>query len=301
MRLGLTLAALMLLLAGCGERGSVGGLVILGDQHQVEAGTTLFGDLLVLDGEVALEAGARIAGSAFVLGGDVEIAGDVDGDIAVIGGELRLADTAVVAGGLRQGGGRTHQAPGARIGSKLVSPVAVDTIIGLTRPSEQDNRLSGWLLVQLLVLAVMAALAARFLSGSLETMAGAISIQPLVPMAVGLLGLIVGISLMTFMVFTVVLIPVALLMFVGGLAGAGLGLVSLGMLAMRGLLGPAAQPRWKVSLHAALGVVSLAAALVLVSHVPLLGEVTLAAVLSTGLGTWLVTRFGTRKLVVAPA
>lgn len=301
MRLGLTLAALMLLLAGCGDRGSVGGLVILGDRHQVDAGTTLFGDLVVLDGEVALEADARITGSAFVLGGDVEIAGTVDGDIAVISGRLRLTDTAVVAGGLRQGGGHTDQAPEARIGSELVSPVAVDAIIGLTRPSEQGNGLSGWLLVQLLVLAVVAALAARFMPGSIERMARAIRIQPLVPMAVGLLGLIVGVSLMTFMVFTVVLIPVALLMFVSGVAGAGLGLLSLGMLAIRRLLGPAAQPRWKVSLHAALGGVSLAAALLLVSHVPLLGEVTLAAVLSTGLGTWLVTRFGTRELVVSSA
>lgn len=298
MRAGLVLAMIMLLLAGCGDRGSVGGLLVLDNRHQVDAGTTLFGDLLVLDGELSIEAGARLTGSAFVLGGDVEIAGAVDGDIAVVGGQLRLTDTAVVRGGLRQGGGRTDQDPGAQVGSELVSPVAVDAIIGLTRPADEGNGWSGWTLFQLLILAALAALAAHLMPRSLERMSRAIRLQPLVPLAVGTLGLVVGISFTVFMVFTVVLIPVALFLFVSALAGAGLGVLSLGMLAVRRLLGDPAQPRWRVSLHAALGGVSLAAALVLISHVPLLGEVVLAAVLAIGLGTWLVTRFGTRDLVL---
>lgn len=300
MRTGLVLATLMLLLAGCGDRGSVGGLLVLDDRHQVDAGTTLFGDLLVLDGEVAIEAGARLTGSAFVLGGAVEIAGAVDGDIAVIGGQVRLTDTAVVAGGLRQGGGHVDQGSRASVGSELVSPVAVDAIIGLTRPTEEGNGLSGWILVQLLVLAVVAAVAARLMPRSLERMAGAIRVQPLVPLAVGILGLIVGISLLIFMVFTVVLIPVALLMILAGLAGGGLGFLSLGTLAARRLLGARRQPGSRAGLHTALGGVILAAALVLVSQIPLLGEVAVATVAALGLGTWLVTRFGTRDLSLNP-
>ena len=128
-------------------------------------------------------------------------------------------------------------------------------------------------------------------------MAEAVSTQLVVPLAVGVLGLIVGLSLLVFMVFTVVLIPVALLVAMAGLLGTTLGLVSLGVLAVRRTLGPSAFGG-RIGLQAAIGSVALAVAVLLISGIPLVGELTVAVVAATALGAWLVTRFGTRRMPV---
>ena len=287
-------------LAGCGERGTIGGLLVLEGRHTINGGTTLAGDLFVLDGQVSLHPGGRITGSAFVLGGEVVIGGAVDGDIAVIGGRLRLTETATVAGGLRRGGGQVAQADGAMVGTALVSPVAVDALIGLTRPAPEADGFSAWLVVQLVILALLAAIAARVARRGIERMVEAVHTQPLVPMAVGTLALIVGLSLLVFMVFTVVLIPVALLLAMAGMLGAGLGLVSLGLAAVRRTLGPSTFGG-RASVQAAVGSVTLAVAVLLISRIPLVGEVTVAAVAATALGAWLSTRFGTRGMAVEQA
>lgn len=286
-----------LLLAGCGDRGSIGGLLVLEGRHTIDGGTTLAGDLFVLDGRVSLRPGGRITGSAFVLGGEVVVGGAVDGDIAVIGGRLHLTETATITGGLRRGGGQVEQAGGATVGTTLVSPVAVDALIGLTRPAPEADGVSAWLIVQLAILALLAALAARVARRGVDRMVEAVHTQPVVPLAVGTLGLIVGLSLLVFMVFTVVLIPVALLMGMAGALGAGVGFVSLGLVTVRRTLGPSTFGG-RVSLQAAAGCVALAVAVLLVSRIPLVGEVTVAVVAATALGLWLSTRFGTRRLRV---
>ena len=293
----LLLMVVALLVAGCGERGSIGGLLVLEGRHTIADGTTLYGDLFVLDGDVVVRPDGRITGSAFVLGGEVEIRGAVDGDITVVGGRLRLTDAAIVAGGLRRGGGQVDQADGASVGSELVSAVAVDSLIGLTRSTPEPDGFSVWLIVQLAILALLAAVAVRIARRGIDRMVGAVAAHPLVPLAVGVLGLIVGLSLLVFMVFTVVLIPVALLLALAGVLGAGLGFVSLGVLAVRRTLGSSAFGG-RPSTQAAAGSVVVAIGVVLVSRIPVVGEVTVAVVAATALGVWLSTRFGTRGMPV---
>jgi hypothetical protein len=300
MRIVLALIGAMLILAGCGERGSVGGLLVLDDGHRIEDGTTLFGDLLVLDGEVTLLPGGRITGSAFVLGGDVTLAGAVDGDVAIVGGRVTLAESVVVAGGLRRGGGVIDQAPGASVGSELVSPVAVDAVIGLTRPAAGGDGIGPWTLLQVLLAGLLAAVAGRLAPRAVGRMAATVRAQPLVPLAVGVLGLVVGISLLVFMVFTVVLVPVALLLLLAGVVGSWIGFVSLGLVAFRRALGPAAL-RGRVNVQAGIGSLGLAVLVVLLAQVPVVGEITVSVVAATALGAWLATRFGTRELVAPPA
>jgi cytoskeletal protein CcmA (bactofilin family) len=295
MRRSLLLVGLGLLLGACTTQGSIGGMLVLEGRHTVDTRTTLAGDLAVINGEVHVKEGAAIAGSVYVLGGEVEVAGTVDGDVAVVGGVVRLTDGAVVAGGLRRGGGQVDIAAGAALGATLVSPVAVDAILGLTRPAAEGDGLSGWLGVQVLVIALFAVLVTWLAPRAVARIGRAVVIQPLVPLAVGVLAVIVGVSLLVFMVFTVVLIPVALLLALGSLLGTGIGFVSLGRLSVRGVLGAGALGGG-TSIQAALGSGALALAMGLVSVLPLVGEVTVAVVAATALGSWLVTRFGTREL-----
>jgi hypothetical protein len=297
MRRALLLAVIAIVLSACGEQGSIGGLLVMEGRHTVESRATLYGDLLVLDGQVEVRRGGRITGSAFVLNGDVVIAGRVDGDVAVVGGRVRITDEATIAGGLRRGGGEVDQGPRASVGSELVSPLAVDAIIGLTRPSAETDGVSPWTLVQLAVLALLAAVAGRVAPRSIGRMSAAVRRQPLVPLAVGVLALFVGLSLLVFMIFTVVLIPVALLLAMASALGASLGAVALGVLLVRGVLGPG----WlggRLGLQAAVGSTVVAAVVLLASRIPLIGELTVAGVGSIALGAWLVTRFGTREMPV---
>lgn len=291
------LVLLAVLLAGCGEQGSIGGLLVLEGRHTIGSGTAVAGDLFVLDGEVDLHDDGRVAGSVFVLGGTVRIAGEVGGDVAVVGGDVRLTETAVVVGGLRRGGGSIERAAGASVGTELVSPVSVDAVLAITRPAPETAGPGPWLLVQLLVLAVMAALAERLGRRGLARMTDAIHAQPLVPLAVGVLGLIVGLSLTVFMVFTVVLIPVALLLGLVATVGAWLGFVSLGQLAADTVLRTSAATG-RSTVRAVIGSVGLAASVSLLSLLPVVGQIVVAGVAATALGAWLVTRFGTRSLTV---
>jgi hypothetical protein len=287
-------------LASCGEQGSIGGLLVLEGEHTVAGGETLYGDLFVLDGEVLVAHGGRITGSAFVLGGRVEIAGSIDGDVAVVGGDVQLTEAAVLRGGLRRGGGQVRVAPGASVGSELVSPVAVDAVIGLTRPAADAEQPSGWLIVQLLVLVLFAAIVAWFAPRVVVRTGAAVALQPLVPMAVGVLALIVGVSLLVFMVFTVVLIPVALLMALTSLLGTAIGLVGLAQRGVRRVAGAGALGGRRV-LQSVVGTTALTVGLWLASLLPLVGEIAMAVVVTAALGSWLVTRFGTRDLVLAAA
>jgi hypothetical protein len=289
-----------LVLAGCGEQGSIGGLLVLEGRHTVGDEETLYGDLFVFDGEVNVANGGRITGSAFVLGGTVEIAGSVDGDVAVVGGDVQLTEAAVLLGGLRRGGGQVTVAPGASVGSELVSPVAVDALLGLTRPAVEAQRPSAWLIAQLLVLALFAALVAWLAPGALARTGAAVALQPLVPLAVGVLALLVGLSLLVFMVFTVVLIPVALLMALTGLLGTAIGLVGLAQRGVRRVAGAGALGGRRV-LQSVVGTTALTVGLWLASLLPLVGEIAMAVVVTAALGSWLVTRFGTRDLVLAAA
>jgi uncharacterized membrane protein len=75
--------------------------------------------------------------------------------------------------------------------------------------------------------------------------------------------------------------------------------VSLGVLAVRRTLGPSAFGGSE-SIQAAIGSVTLTVAVLLVSRIPLIGEVVVAALTATALGAWLVTRFGTRYMPVEP-
>lgn len=294
------LALVGLLLAGCGEQGSIGGLLVLEGEHTVGDGETLYGDLVVLDGEVHVANGGLITGSAFVLGGTVEIAGSIDGDVAVVGGDVQLTEDAVVRGGLRRGGGQVMLAPGASVGSELVSPVAVDAVIGLTRPAAEAEQAPGWLIVQLLVIVLFAVLVAWLAPGVVARTGAAVALQPLVPIAVGVLALIVGLSLFVFMVFTVVLIPVALLMALAAILGTAVGLVGFAQRAVRQLAGDRSLGGRGV-LQAAVGTAALTIALWLASLLPVIDEIATAAIVTAGLGSWLVTRFGTRDLVLGSA
>lgn len=69
------------------------------------------------DGASAVAAGEVVAASLGVMDGSLEIAGEVEGDVVVVNGDLRLAPGAAVGGEVIVLGGRVEGAEGAAIGA----------------------------------------------------------------------------------------------------------------------------------------------------------------------------------------
>jgi hypothetical protein len=74
------------------------GITIWNEDYTVETGETIRDDLTVFNGDLTVEAGGAIKGSVTVLNGSATIEGDVEGDLAVVGGDIYLGENAWVEG-----------------------------------------------------------------------------------------------------------------------------------------------------------------------------------------------------------
>jgi predicted flap endonuclease-1-like 5' DNA nuclease/cytoskeletal protein CcmA (bactofilin family) len=99
---------------------------IFNNDLRVETGQTIDENVTVFRGDAVIEEGGSIRGDLSVLSGDATIAGTVDGDLAVIGGNVDLRDTARVTGDVSVVGGRLNRAPSAFIGGNFVGGPRVE-------------------------------------------------------------------------------------------------------------------------------------------------------------------------------
>ena len=74
-------------------QGGRGGEVLFGRDFTLRRGERLYGDVVVFGGDASIEAGSALRGNLLTLGGTIHIAGDVDGDVFALGGDVRLSET----------------------------------------------------------------------------------------------------------------------------------------------------------------------------------------------------------------
>ena len=211
--------------------------------------------------------------SVHVLGGDLVVAGDVAGDITVIGGRLQLEPTAMIRGDVSvSAGGVLNMADGASVQGSLNEGLAVglDVDLGVSDPVS--------FLLQFFVLAVAIG-AVRQLAPRRTRMVGAwVGDLPAASTAYGFLLGLVGVSLAVFMAFTIILAPVALILLIalglGGLLGlAGVGAEIDDRIARR-------QRRWRLGL----GSIICAATLSVAPLVPVVGPLATIVLMTAALG-----------------
>jgi hypothetical protein len=297
--------ATALVLSGCGEHGVYSATLITDGRHTIAAGETLSGEMLIAAGEVILEAGARVSGSVYVLGGTLAADGVITGDLAMVGGTVTLGPRARVGGNLNLGGGEISRSQAATVGGQLQTGGGVRapffpawTIFPTwAAPSPVEQIATG--AIRSLMLALLAFLSVRFRPQPVTRIAQAIVGWPVVTGALGLLTMVVGVSLLVFMAFTMVLIPVALL----GAVGMGIAIIC-GWIALGRLLGRriARTLQWALRppREAALGMLLFAIGMEMIGAVPVAGAIILMVLAGTGLGAVLLTRGGTRWYVPAP-
>jgi cytoskeletal protein CcmA (bactofilin family) len=282
-----------LLLSGCQLQDSYSGRVIFSGTHALEAGETITGELLILGGSIRLDEDARVTGSVHLLDGSLDLAGAVDGDINVILGRAVLRPQALVDGSLNLSGGDLELAEGARIrGSvnRAVDPAPDRTVWG-----GQAGQLVT-ILLEFVLLSGLAFLVVRFLPGFLANVEQAATRYFLVSFSVGLLGWVVGLSLLVIMAYTILLLPLTLLGFLAMLAATSYGAVPYAL-----WIGRWVSRRLGWHLHApasaALGMVLLVLLVELLRFVPVLGGILPLTMLVTAFGAALLTRFGLYRFI----
>lgn len=288
------------------------------DDFTLPAGAVIEGTLVVMGGDTTIEAGARIEGDLVVFGGDVDLAGQVDQDVVLFGGDLRLRETAVVAQNLVRSGGSWQGDEGYEVqGTETQGFDIPDAVVVPDAPeppawSWPFNGLIGfiWEAISAVTSAVVAGLLALvvmlLMPEQVGRVSGAIAAAPLMAGGVGLLTLIavpflaVVLAVVTLLCFS----PVSLIaLLVYAIA------ILFGWLAVGALLGErlAASLRLQaLSPALAAGVGTLLLTLVVngIGILPMMDLLTFPATVvigAVGLGAVVLTRFGARPFINAPA
>lgn len=254
---------------------------------------------------VAVGKDVIIAGEALsdvaALEGSVEVTGRVDGDVVVLGGDVRLGPEAEVGGDVFVLGGTIHAHPGARAGGRMVSyPTASSALVTLVEgPSLGVGFASPVVLgAKLALLAAWAALLLVLFAASgrqlLETADG-IRREPLRSFVTGLTGVLaLVLTALFFSAFTGGLVGVPLLVLVVLLA---LILKLWGMVAVFYALGSwlgqhlLRRRRMRPLNAATLGLVALG----ILKFLPYVGVWVWTAATLIGIGASLTTKFGRQE------
>ena len=137
-----------------------------------------------------------------------------------------------------------------------------------------------------LLLAAVGYLLARKRLIALANVSTAIRAHPVVTITVGTLAFLTVISILVFMAFTLVLMPITVLGIIAGALTLGYGFITWGYLIGTRL------PLHRPTLATAVGVVVLVGGLTLVGLVPVVGDLVVAAIALSGVGGVLVTYYG---------
>lgn len=215
----------LLLLTACD--GVYSGTLVFEGDHRFEPGVRLPGDVLVRAGMADFAEGAQVDGMLVMLGGTVTLDGRVAGDVLLLDGSLVLGPTAVVGGDLRLGGGALRMAETAVVrGAVLENSGLALPLDGDQRSTPDDLARS---LVAALLLALLGALWVRWKPRPVVAVGQAATQAPLLCGALGLLVLLVVPALLVVMAFTVLLVP--LVVVIGGVLFVllGYGLTAVGL------------------------------------------------------------------------
>lgn len=283
-----------LLLAGCGTDGLYTLTIITDGQHKLSQ--NIPGDLLILGGEVSLSKDASVFGNVHLLLGKLVIDGRIEEDVSFLNGELRLGPSAVIRGDLNLGGGLFQRSPTSVIEGKINAGA------GIPLPSAPEReafyKWSFWFraIFNGVLSGLIAAVLARYFPSVIGHITEAMTRHSLASGAMGVLTGIVGISLLVTMVYTILLIPVSILILCLLAISVFLGWVGLGVELGR-LLARALKRSWKPSMMTFLGMLIFMLGLQLFTSIPILGGLLGLALASIGLGAVSLTRFGLRRFI----
>ena len=284
----LTLLALVVAivpLGGCAD-GIVRGAVVFDGEHAVVRGETLDGDLVVLAGRAEIDEGAVVRGSVWVLGGACVVSGVVEGDVTGLAGRLTLGDSSRVGGDLVLGGSDAEVAEGAQVEGETTETLSQVSGDGASAGPRLRTGLQAALLLGVLALVVSV-----WWGVPLARVGAAAVRHPVASLATGVMAGLTGLIVVVLVGFTLVLLPVAVLMGLGGLVAVALGWAGLAAYVAARL----ATPRLPRALATSLLAAAVMVVVTLLALVPLAGGAIALLAAAWGLGAALLTRVGSRE------
>jgi len=287
------------LLAACDGRGVYSGKLILDGDVTVQPGQVEAAEILLLNGTLTVAESARLEGDVYQFLGDLTINGEVDGNVLQFGGNLALGPQAIIRGDLTLSGDLLSGTPEQVVDGEVIrsgSGVPVNQINTTLNRLSQGLRL----LIELLGLSLLAYGLVGAFPVHFNHISATLGNHFIVSLAMGLLAGLVGLSLAVQMIFTVVLIPVALLCLLLFGVAALLGWIGFGVL-IGGWLVDRFKSRWSPQITAAVGTLVCTLLVRLLNQVPLIGDTLSLLLIVTALGAVFLTRFGWQKFVPARA
>ena len=234
-----------------------------------------------------------------VVGGSASVAGEIDGDVVVFGGDVVLRSTAVVDGDLVIIGGNVHRDSGAVVrgdeervefeGFPNIGPLP--TRLNFGRGWDGFSRsifdVFGDIVVAL-ALAAIGLLVVLFWPKQTEMVGQAVLVAPLPSAGVGLLTGVVAVVLIVLLAITICLSPVAFLLGVAMLVAGIFGWIAIGLLVGQRLLEAFGVKGFTRLMAVAVGTLLIS----VLRAIPCLGDLMGFVVGCAGLGAVVLTRFG---------
>ncbi len=271
-----------------------GDVVVFFQEFVLPAGESLEGDLVVFNGKAVIQEGARILGNVYMFGGKMVLEGQVQGRIVLMGGRVFLGATAQVQGTLTVLGGEVIQERGAYI-ARFHRPPGYQPYAKTQTPWMRLGDLAWRILTALLqglALGLVALLVSIYFPQPLRRMGRVLREQAGMAFAVGASSLILIPLLSLLLAFTIIGLPLALMLSLGLQLLRYLAVLVLGHSiahwAARKALFPWGEPIWN-----ALGTTTAAWSLALLDALGCSGWLLKWALISLGLGAIWLSRFGT--------
>jgi len=246
-----------------------------------------------------------------VMGGNLEADGRIEGDVGIVGGNVRLGQHAVVVGDVVTIGGSFDRAAGAVVQGEIASgtrfslPIVRGPFVspGVTAMHDWRWTLSPvvealWMVVRSFLLAALAVLVVMFWPEATRRTARAAVEQPVIAGAVGLLTVIAVPALLVLLAITICLIPFSLLGFLLFGLSVAFGVIALG-LEVGQRMGEAFQRAFHPAAAAGLGTLLLALVVGGIGLIPCVGWIVPTLTAALGAGAVVLTRFGSRAYTPA--
>jgi cytoskeletal protein CcmA (bactofilin family) len=303
------------------------GQVTFGSDIGLEAGDVVNGDMVLFGGDLRMADGSRIEGNVVVFGGYGEINGEVNGDVAFIGGNVSLGPTARINGDVASVGGQIERAEGAyvrgqiiettnfnfgRVSIPQIGPIVPRVEYGQGAGSAPLNRLFRIMLgfvrglMVTLVISAIGLLVVLFMPDQTRIVRQTVRQATPTSFGLGLLTMIVGITVIVLLAITICLSPVSLLVALALVLATLYGWIVIGYLLGQRMLQAIQkngdQPTPVASALVGIFTVTLVQQwLMVLGQIPclgfffwLLGAGLWLLVAATGLGAVVLSRFGTQ-------
>jgi len=308
------------------SNGHFDGQVIFGQTFTLKSGDTMDGNLLVFGGSADIQKDATVNGSVVLFGGILTVDGEVNGDVAVTGGQVKLGSAGHITGNLTTVAATLDRADGSIVDGQVyntattsyganggsnppvVTPPIVPTptfpwINRIFSVNVPDTLRSFWdAFSQSVGLALLAMLLMLFLAPHATRVAHSIMAQPLTAGGLGLLTIVVAPIAVVLTAITIILIPVSVIIVFALIVAGVFGWIAIGYeIGQR--FTKAIHQSWHPAFSAGLGVFALTLVARALTGIPVLncvGWLVPFVLVLAALGAVIMTRFGF-QMVASPA